>query len=585
MRSSYFEEGEKNYLEERLKILLTIVLTLFLILALNLAFIQIIRRDYYQKISRENSLRFIRGEAGRGRILDRHYEPIVENKAILNLFFTPRDLADTAEIIEPLSSIISLPPDVVKRKLIKRGQSPFEGVLIKEGLTMEETIKISEQNFRFPGLYIKEGICRSYLKGRLASHVIGYAGQSGLELKFNQYLTGIDGGKEIEVDAKGNLNRVLRKKRSKPGVDIILSIDSRLQKRAEELLKGRRGAIVCLEPASGEILAMASSPDYDPAIFAEKKNKEIKNLTKETGSPLFNRAIQGRYPPGSVFKVITAGAFLEERLGNENTAFTCKGSMDMGRTFSCWKKEGHGRINFCEAMAYSCDVYFYNLGLKIGIDRLSSYALASGLGKKNRIDLPYENQGFVPTRSWKKKFFRILSQKRWYPGETVIMAIGQGYITVTPLQMAVLYAAIANEGRIYKPHLVRAMARENREISSYGPEHSSTLPFTQSTLAIIKKSLYETVQGHGETAGTGAFAKMDKITAAGKTGTAQVVGKKKIEDKNKIPFKHRDHAWFCGFAPYDEPEIAAAVLIEHGGSGAVAAAPVFKEIVECYFKK
>ncbi len=583
MRSSYFEPGEKSYLAERLKILLAIILALFLILALNLGFIQIIRGHYYKKVSRENSLRVVRDEAHRGRILDRHKNSIVENKAVLNLFFIPHDLVKSGEIIDTLSSIISLPCDELRKQFKKRGRSPFEGVLIKEGLTIEETVKISEQNFRFPGIYIKEKICRSYPEKRLASHVIGYVGHSGVELEYNQYLRGIAGVKEIEVDARGRLHRVLRERKSKPGVDIILNIDISLQKRAEELLRGKQGVIICLDPGNGEILAMASSPDYDPAVFAEKKSERIEALVKEPDSPLFNRAIQGRYPPGSIFKVITAGAFLEENLGNQNTTFTCNGTMEAGRTFSCWKKEGHGRINLLEAMAYSCDIYFYNLGLKTGIDHLSHYAMSCGLGKRTGIELPYEGKGFVPTRSWKKNFFRIFSQKKWYPGETMVIAIGQGYLTVTPLQAATLYAAIANGGRIYKPHLIRAMEREGREIS-IPDTPAGRLPFKQKTLGIIKKALYEVVQGHGEKQGTGKMAKMDKVKIAGKTGTAQVVGSKRFKDK-KIPFRYRDHAWFCGFAPYESPEIVAVVLIEHGGSGGSVAAPLFKKLMEFYFDK
>ncbi|MBL7170737.1 MAG: penicillin-binding protein 2 [Candidatus Omnitrophica bacterium] len=584
MRSSYFEPGEKSCLADRLKILLAIISVLFFILVLNLGFIQIIRGAYYRKVSRENSLRLVRDEAHRGRILDRHKNSIVENKALLNLFFIPHDLVESNEIIDFLSSIISFPSDELRKQFKKRGGSPFEGVLIKKSLSVEETVKISEQNFRFPGIYIKEGICRSYPEKRLASHVVGYVDHSGLELEYNQYLKGINGVKEIEVDAKGNLHRILRERKSKPGVDIILNIDISLQKKAEELLRNKSGVIICLDPRNGEVLTMASSPDYAPSIFAEKKSKEIKALIKNRGSPLLNRAVQGRYPPGSVFKVITAGAFLEEKFGNQNTTFTCSGTMEMGRTFSCWKKDGHGRINLLEAMAYSCDVYFYNLGLKTGIDCLSRYALGCGLGKKTGIELPYEKKGFVPTRSWKKNFFRIFSQKRWYPGETMVTAIGQGYLTVTPLEVASLYAAIANGGRIYKPHLIRAMEREGREISISEADLRGRLPFKQKTLNIIKKSLYEVVQGHGEKDGTGAEAKMDRVKAAGKTGTAQVVGIKRFEDK-EIPLRFRDHAWFCGFAPYEAPRIVTVVLIEHGGSGANVAAPLFKELMEFYFDK
>lgn len=584
MRSSYFEPGEKPYLRDRLKIVLSIILSLFLILVLNLGFIQIIRGSYYKKAAQENTLRLVKQEAHSGRILDRHKNPIVENKAILNLFFIPRDLTETFGMIAPLSSIISISRDELEQKLKKRGESPFEGVLIKEGLTMEEVVKISEQNFRFPGIYIKESICRSYPKKRLASHVIGYRDHSGLELEYDQYLKGVSGGKEIEVDARGNLHRVLREKQSKPGVDIILNIDIPLQKKAEGLLRNRQGVIICLDPGNGEILAMASSPDYDPAVFAEKKTKDIAALIKSSDSPLFNRAIQGRYPPGSIFKVISAGAFIEEGIGSENTAFICKGKMELGRTFSCWEKEGHARINLIEAIAYSCDIYFYNLALKTGIDHLSRYALESGLGKNTGIDLPYEKKGFVPSRSWKKNFFRIFSQKKWYPGETMVVAIGQGHITVTPLQMAVLYAAIANKGDIYKPHLVRAMERGGKEISIYKPAPAGRLPFNQKTLSIIRKGLYEVVQGHGEKEGTGIMAKMEKVKAAGKTGTAQVVGKNKFENK-EVPFKYRDHAWFAGFAPYENPEIVVVVLIEHGGSGANVAAPIFKELMEFYFDK
>lgn len=578
MRSSYFETDEKLYIAERLKVLLTIILTLFLILALNLAFIQIVRGRYYQKASRQNIIQMVREEAARGRILDRNGDPIVDNKAILNLFFIPHDL-NISDIIPLLSSIISIPQDELELRFRKRGKSPFEGILIKEGLTLEEVIKLSEYNFKLHGLNIREEICRNYPHNKLASHIVGYVGHSGLELEYDQYLKGISGAKEIEVDARGNLYRVLREKYSKPGIDLILTIDNRLQEKAEELLKGKQGVIICINPENGEVMAMASSPGYSPAIFAERKNKEILALNKDTTSPLFNRAIQGRYPPGSIFKVITAGAFLEEG-GSRYTTFQCNGSIEIGNTtFSCWKKDGHGEIDIVKAIAYSCDVYFYNLGLEIGIDRLSRYAKACGLGRKTGIDLPYEEKGFVPTRSWKKNFFRILSQKRWYPGETIVMSIGQGYLTVTPLQMAMLYSAIANGGYTYRPHLVRAMKRDTRE-SIFKPGLAGHLPFSRENLDIIKEGLYEAVEGQG----TGIFAKIDNISVAGKTGTAQVIGSGKFED-SEVPFRYRDHAWFCGFAPYESPELVTVVLIEHGGNGAEVAAPIFKEIMEFYFGK
>lgn len=577
MNSSYFEVGEKGRLGERLNILMAIILALFIILALNLAFLQIGRGDYYRKVSRENSLRLVKEKAPRGEILDREKRIIVENKTMLTLSFIPHDLVETPEMLKTLSDILSLSTEETRLKLRKREGSPFDGIALKEGLTLEEAVKISEQRFKLPGIIIKEGICRSFPQKKLASHLIGYAGYSGVEREYNRYLEGVDGGKEIEVDARGNLHRLLVEKKSKPGVDLILTIDSQLQQKAEELLKDRWGTIICLNPQDGEVLAMASGPDYDPAIFAEKKNKEIRNLHEESSSPLLNRAIQGRYPPGSIFKVITAGAFLEEHLGDENTTLSCGGRLDLGgKTFSCWEEEGHGKINLLEALAYSCDVYFYQLGLKVGIDRLSHYARACGLGKATGIDLSYEEKGLVPSRTWKENFFRIFSQKRWYPGETVILAVGQGYLNVTPLQMAVLYAAIANNGTVYRPHL----------LSGLSPV--ATLPFSPHTLEIIRRGLYEVVNGYGERHGTGRpgtghAARLAKVKVAGKTGTAQVVGKGQV--KGRVPFEYQDHAWFCGFAPYDHPEIVVVALIEHGGSGAAVAAPRVKEIMEFYFDK
>jgi penicillin-binding protein 2 len=371
-----------------------------------------------------------------------------------------------------------------------------------------------------------------------------------------------------------------------PGHNIYLTIDLKLQQKAEELLKGMAGAVAAIDPATGEILALASSPSFDQNSFVNgMSHKQWKALVSNRFRPMENKAVQGEYPPASTYKIVTAIAGLEEGIIDKNTIFYCPGYYKFkGREYRCWKKQGHGNVNVVTALAESCDVFFYQLGQKLGIDRLAWYAKACGLGSPTGIKLDNEASGLVPTAAWKKRRTGIA----WQRGETLSVAIGQGYNLVSPLQMAVLISAVANGGVRYKPFILKKIETPEAEILSNGgfdtkKKIAGKLPASRQTLEIVKKGLWEVVNVRK---GTATIARIDGIDISGKTGTAQVVGRKQNEtfDEQAVASHLKPHAWFVAFAPSDEPKIAVAVIVEHGGHGSSTAAPIARELIRTYLR-
>lgn len=568
------------------------VLFVFAVMVLKLFNLQIIRGDEYKKISDSNRLKIIKLPAPRGIIYDRNGRAFVRNIPFFDISAIREDLPDDQETLLSLSNLIKLDPEKLKARLKKPYVNTYEPVKLKENLSLNDVAMLEARKIRFPGLQVDVRSGREYLYEGLASHVIGYlgrltlsqvkdqdytdvppeafAGQYGTEKFYDNSLRGTPGREIIEVDAIGRETRVIRVDQPSKGMDIKLTIDIPLQLEAEKNLKGKTGAIVAIDPYTGEVLALASSPSFDPNIFSGGISHDDWNmLSTNVKNPLINRAIQSNYPPGSTFKVITALAALEEGIITDRTRFDCKGSITFGgREFKCWKKEGHGRIGLHRAIVESCDVFFYEIGKRLDIDILAGYAERFGLGRPSGIDLEGEISGLVPSSDWKKR----IKNERWYVGETLNTVIGQGYLTVTPIQMAVVIAALVNGGRLVTPTLMK----KDPEFHFSDEESVEIMP---GNLNRIKKALVASVN---DSNGTGRMARSKITDIGGKTGTAQVVSSD--YGSEDLPAKFRDHAWFIAFAPEERPEIAVVVFVEHGGSGSSAAAPIAKNVIEAYFK-
>jgi penicillin-binding protein 2 len=385
------------------------------------------------------------------------------------------------------------------------------------------------------------------------------------------------GQKNVEVDAHGNEKQEVVVEQPQAGNDLYLTIDARLQKAAEDLLGVEYGAIVALDPTNGDILAMASRPGFDPNVLSrELTPKQWVEIVQDEGRPLNNRASQGQYPPGSTFKVPMAVAALETKTMAPSSTVFCNGGYQFGnRIYHDWKASGHGYVALHEALVHSCDVYFYTVGQRMGIDVMAEYGKEFGLGQSTGVELPSERPGIMPSTAWKQK----AKNTPWLPGETISAAIGQGYVTVTPLQMASLIGTVANNGVSYRPRLVRAvMDRTIGNLQELPTVPRGKIKAKPETFRLVKEALADVV-----TKGTATRAKSSLVTIGGKTGTAQVAALRTGPEEN-IPKKFRDHAWFVAFAPVDSPKIAVAVLAEHMGHGGSAAAPLAKELIETYIK-
>jgi penicillin-binding protein 2 len=464
-------------------------------------------------------------------------------------------------------------------------------------------VAVETHQLELPGVNLRVRPRRNYAEGLRAAHVLGYLGeigpkqlkvlreqgygsgdeigQYGLEKRWEGFLKGQSGGQQVEVDALGRRVRVLHEVVDVPGYTVHLTLDRQLQQAAYEALKDKEGTLVALDVQNGAILAMVSTPAFDPNMFARGiKAEEWRALIKDRLRPLNNRAIQGQYPPGSTFKVIMAVAGLEEGVIDPDARISDPGFFPFGnRNFRDWKKGGHGSVDLHKAIVESCDVYFYQLGQRLGIDKIAKHARAFGLGEKTGAFLDDEKDGLVPDTAWKRKRFR----QPWYPGETPSVAIGQGYLTTTPLQLANMMAAIANGGILYRPRIVNKVESvDGTTLREYGPEKIRTINLKPATLQRVRAALADVVRGKG---GTGGAARSSVVSVAGKTGTAQVVEMKGAYLKSEqLSYFNRDHAWFVAYAPVEDPQVAIVVLVEHGGHGGEAAAPVAKKVFEKYIE-
>jgi len=564
------------------------------ILALRLFYLQVIDFSYYRKISEENRIRLVSVPASRGLICDRNHRKMVTNRTSYTLFLLPYEAPDLNELIQRLSIVLNLEEHFLLKKIKTGWINRYTPIRLKRDVDFKTICSLEEQNEEFPGVIYQAEKARNYPQAFWSGHLFGYVGEAsqkeidnskekrlrlgsiigkvGLEKEYDDYLRGEDGMNFLEVSASGKILGPLKDKKplpSKTGSDLLLTIDYDLQIEAESALsKYNSGALVALDPQNGEVLALVSKPGFDPNQFSSVLDEKTwQALVNDPSHPLLNRAIQGVYPPASTYKLLTAGGALEAKIIDRTTTFSyCNGKFLFGnRIFRCWQPEGHGRLDLIQAIAQSCDVYFYKLALKLGLDRWSYYALECGLDKKFKIDLPDEVFGMIPTRSYYQKKF---GPGKWVKNLVINLGIGQGEVLTTPLGVAVFYAALVNGGIVYQPHILKEVRSPEGRVFINKKSVLYHLPFSTTTLEVLKEGL---VQAVNSSSGTGVLAQIQDIMVGGKTGTAQNP-------------HGRDHAWFVGFAPANHPKIVVAVLVEKAGHGGTVAAPMAKRIIERYLK-
>jgi len=581
-----------------------VILGVFFLLLSRLWYLQVVKGEEFRSLSEGNRIRLKRLKSPRGLILDRNHRVLVQNRPSFIVSIVPEDIHDTEKVLSLLSDLIDISKDKVKQ-IIKASQSlPFEPITVKSDLSFKEVALLEEHRNDLPGVTVDVEDKRYYPYQSLAAHMLGYMGeinqgqikreefryirpgdligQAGLEKVSNSYLMGEDGGKHVEVDAEGRELSTIGYLAPTPGQNIVLTLDLALQKKAEEMLGDQCGTIVAMDPQNGNILAMVSCPSFNPNLFAKGiSRREWFELINNPKDPLQNRAIMAHYPPGSIFKIVIASAGLETGAIDEWSTFFCGGYIKLGNwRFYCWKKQGHGDLSIHEAIVHSCNSFFYQLGSRLGIDTIAQFARDYGLGSPTGIILPGENAGLIPDSQWK----RDAIGSTWYPGETITASIGQGYILVTPIQLACFISAFANGGFLYQPRIIQSVETpEGKILKEFPPFLKKEIPIQPESLKIVREGLRGVVNENG----TGWRARIPGIEVAGKTGTAQVAKlreqeKGEDEEEDTTPEHLREHAWFVAFAPFDHPEIAVVILMEHGGHGGQSSAPLAKEIISAY---
>lgn len=599
----YLKTADPDWYKQRLTFVILCIAGVFVLLLARMFQLQILQGDELNRLSANNCIRLQSIDPPRGLILDRNGELLVDNRPAFDLSITPKDARPIELTVHKLARNLDLPSDTLFNKIKAAAPRGFyKPILIRQDIGRDALAVIEVHQYELPGIRIDVKPRRQYLTPKSASHLLGYLGEInadelkcdafpgckqgdyigkfGVEKSFESLLRGERGGRQVEVDARGRVVRVLKTVDAKPGFNLVLTIDQNLQKKAEELLADAAGAVVAMQPTSGEILAMVSSPSFDQNDFVDGMSREQWNdLVTNPHRPMENKGIQAEYPPASTYKVLTALAGLQDGVINEKTTYYCPGHYRFGnRVYRCWKKGGHGKIDVVGALSQSCDVFFYQVGQKLGVDRLAAYATAFGLGSPTGIELDHESSGLIPTAAWKEKRTGI----RWQRGETLSIAIGQGYNLVTPVQMAVFTSALANGGTRFKPRIVkRIVSASGQTVEERRPLVSGRVKFDENAIALVKEGIWRVVNGPR---GTARKIKIKGIDISGKTGTAQVFSRKQNEDNRKTPTQHhlKPHAWFIAYAPSQNPEIALAVIVEHGEHGSSAAAPIAGELIKTY---
>lgn len=604
------DSSEELYsFQSRLLIALLVVFVAFGGLVARFVYLQVVQHEHYQTLAESNRISIVPIAPNRGLIYDRNGVLLAHNYSAYTLEITPSKVGDLDQTLTELDKIVEITAKDRKRfKKLQEESKNFESLPIKTRLTDEEVARFAANRYRFPGVEINARLFRHYPHGDSASHLIGYIGRindkdlaqiessdqatnyrgtdhigkSGLEQSYERELHGTTGYAEVETDAGGRPMRTLRTRAPVAGNNLVLSVDMELQKIVEQAFGNRRGALVAIEPASGGVLAMVSRPGFDPNLFVDGIDPQNwKELNESDDKPLNNRAIQGTYPPGSTFKPFMALAALETGKRTAAQAIADPGFYNFGgHRFRDDKPGGHGYVDMYRSIVVSCDTYYYQLATDMGIDAIARFMGELGFGSRTGVDVDGEKTGVLPSPEWKRKRFRKPEMQKWYAGETVSIGIGQGYNAYTPMQLAHAVSTLANDGVVFKPHIVRfvedPLTSRRRAIE---PTPIKTLPLQQKNIDVIKRGM---IGVNTEGTGARAFAGAQYI-AAGKTGTAQVFSLKGSKYSEHGTKEHlRDHALYVAFAPAEQPKIALAVLVENGGFGAQSAAPIARQVFDYY---
>lgn len=598
---------EANMFKGRAWFAAAFCLCLLVVLLIRLFNLQVLEYKHFDKLSENNRVRLMALAPNRGLIYDRNGVVLAENRPSYRLEIIPEQVEDMEWLLAELGQLVELDERSLKRfrKAIRRSR-PFEGIPLRTKLSDDEVARLAVNRHKYTGMEITARLSRHYPQGKSAVHVIGYVGRidedelknvdesqyagtshigkTGIERFYEKELHGKVGHQSVEVNVQGRILRVLEKKQPIPGNDLILSLDTRIQSVAEKAMGDYNGAVVAMNPKTGEVLALASMPTYDPNLFVHGISvKDYRRLQNPDTRPMYNRALYGQYPPGSTVKPFVGLAGLENKVIGHKESIPCEGYYllpNEERRYRDWKKTGHGHVDLNASLAQSCDVYYYELSYRLGIERIHAFLQQFGFGKATGIDILGERSGLLPSREWKMR----TRNKIWFPGETLIAGIGQGYVLATPMQLASATSILAMRGQGFKPRLLKEIqdkATGERHASSVAPlapiKLNRQTNWEHSINGMV--SVVHGAKGTARSSGRGLKFKM-----AGKTGTAQVFGVAQDEeyDEATIAKKLRDHALFVAFAPHDQPEIAIAVIAENGGSGSGVAAPIARKVLDAW---
>jgi penicillin-binding protein 2 len=607
---------ERRLFEQRSIVVVVLIALLSSVLLGRLLWLQVVRYEHYSQLSQGNRVRVEPLPAARGIIYDRHGQVLADNQPTYQLELIPEEVPDLDAALAGLARIGLIDSERIDElKKLVRSRRPFESIPIRLRLDDQQIARFAVNRFRFPGIDIQTRLARNYPRGEIGVHALGYVGaisetdlqnidresyagtstigKLGVESAYESNLRGQKGRREQLVDVRGRpienlqaLESELVFQPSRRGQDLFLTLDLAVQNAAENAMSNRRGALIALDPNNGDVLALVSHPGFDPNLFARGlSSQEFSALNSDPDRPLFNRALRGTYPPGSTIKPLVALAGLQYGVVTAEDSHYCVGYFTLpgsSRRFRDWQRRGHGSVNMQSAISRSCDPYFYSLADRLGVDRLHEFLGQFGLKAPSGIDVGGEKSGILPSRQWKRSAFRKPEEQVWFPGETVIFGIGQGYMTSTPLQVAQMTAILAMRGAAWRPRLVAALRdSQTGEVKDLPPQAMPVVTLKDDS---YWDSAIDGMRAVMQGGTASAAARGAKYSIAGKTGTAQVIAIAQGEeyDADKLDERLRDHAWFVAFAPIDKPQIVIAVLIENGGSGSGVAAPVARQVMDAY---
>ncbi len=608
------KKSKREQIVSNARIIIFIITVIVASITLRLWYLQIVKGEYYSRKSHDNRIRNRRIRALRGIITDRNGKILADNSLGFNLQIIPENI--TRDNIDELAGIIANQvKDLDSATIVElyskcSAYTRHRPLTLKKNLSTDELARLEARKYELPGVIIETEPLRDYPYDEVCSHIIGYlgfinerelqleayssyarddlVGRTGIESRYQNRLRGQDGLRQVVVNARGRELEAFTVKPATSGNSLQLTVDIDLQEFAFTAMGDQVGSIVAIDPNNGEVLALISTPSFSNNLFSTRiRSEDWKRINGDPLHPLQNRSIQGCYPPGSTIKPLIAAVSLTDQLIDVNTEFFCGGSLTLGRTnFRCWNRYGHGKVKLSRSIRESCDVYYYNLATRVSIDRIAAFGNKFGLGLKSGIELPGERYGLMPSSSWKLKNVH----DQWYTGDTLSVCIGQGYLTATPLQIAAMYSIFANAGTYFRPHLVKTNGLSRSD--SPDPAEPSInyngvkIDMRDKDMQAIRKALWMVVNNRR---GTGYKSRLTtkKWQMAGKTGTAQVVKQdlKTLKKVSETPWRFRDHAWFAAFAPFTDPKIAVAVMVEHGGHGGSTAAPIARQVIEFYLNK